>query len=86
MGEELACVFDVMDDEYMRTRAGDIRDVSERLLRILTGTGRNKKETFAGIERKRDAYEGRKENTALRQYCEYCRYRTDGILYKAGSR
>lgn len=38
VGEELACVFDAMDDEYMRTRAGDIRDVSERLLRILTGT------------------------------------------------
>ena len=34
-------IFDEMDDEYMRARAADIRDISDRLTRNLTGHGEN---------------------------------------------
>lgn len=32
-------MFEAMDDEYMRGRAADVRDVSERLIKILQGNG-----------------------------------------------
>ncbi len=35
--EKQAQLFSQMQDEYLRTRAGDVRDVAERLIRILTG-------------------------------------------------
>lgn len=36
-GEKLASIFSEMEDEYMKERAADITDVTERLIRILTG-------------------------------------------------
>ncbi len=38
-GETLAAWFAAMDDAYLRERAADIRDVTERILRNLTGDG-----------------------------------------------
>lgn len=35
VGDELCRLFLEMEDEYLRARAADIRDVSDRLLRIL---------------------------------------------------
>lgn len=35
--DKFAAIFEKMDDEYMRGRAADIRDVSDRLIDILTG-------------------------------------------------
>lgn len=32
-------LFAVMEDEYMKERAADVRDVSERLIRVLSGSG-----------------------------------------------
>ncbi len=36
-GDELAKMFEAMDDEYFRARSADIRDLSERLVSILQG-------------------------------------------------
>ena len=36
-GEEFAAIFAAMDDEYMKARAADIRDMSQRLYDILCG-------------------------------------------------
>ena len=36
-GEHFASVFSSMDDLYMRARAADVRDISERICRILAG-------------------------------------------------
>lgn len=36
-GDNFAKLFSGMDDAYMRERAADVRDVSERLIRVLTG-------------------------------------------------
>ena len=37
-GEEFAAIFASMDDDYMRGRAADVKDVAGRLIGILTGT------------------------------------------------
>ena len=37
VGERFATTFSLMDDPYMRARAADVRDVSERIGRILSG-------------------------------------------------
>lgn len=36
-GDNFAEVFAAMDDEYMRARAADVKDISERVVRILSG-------------------------------------------------
>ena len=36
--EEFAAMFASMDDDYMRARAADIKDISERVISILSGT------------------------------------------------
>jgi len=36
-GEKFADMFAAMDDEYMKARAADIRDISQRVIRILAG-------------------------------------------------
>lgn len=36
-GEKLAGVFALMDDAYMRERASDVKDISDRIVRILCG-------------------------------------------------
>ena len=36
-GDDYAQMFSAMDDDYMRERAADVRDISERLLTILNG-------------------------------------------------
>lgn len=36
-GENFASVFSSMDDDYMKERATDVRDISERLIAVLTG-------------------------------------------------
>lgn len=36
-GDNFAAMFAAMDDEYMRARAADIKDISERVIRILCG-------------------------------------------------
>lgn len=40
-GDNLAQVFAAMDDEYMRGRSADVKDISERLLSVLAGEGGN---------------------------------------------
>lgn len=46
-GDNFAEMFAAMDDEYMRARAADVKDISERVIRILSGveetTGRQKR-------------------------------------------
>lgn len=37
--EEVAAMFDALEDEYLRARGADLRDVGERILRILAGIG-----------------------------------------------
>ncbi len=37
-GEQFAAMFGQMDDDYMRARAADVRDISRRLVQCLTGT------------------------------------------------
>ena len=37
-GEQMAAMFLSMDDDYMRGRAADIHDISDRLISILNGT------------------------------------------------
>ncbi|MBQ2400910.1 MAG: phosphoenolpyruvate--protein phosphotransferase, partial [Lachnospiraceae bacterium] len=39
-GNQLAEMFAGMDDEYMKERAADLKDISDRLVRILTGCER----------------------------------------------
>ena len=36
-GEQCAAMFSAMDDEYMRERAADVRDIAARICRILSG-------------------------------------------------
>ena len=36
--DRFAAMFEAMDDDYMRGRAADIRDISQRLIEILSGT------------------------------------------------
>ena len=36
-GEQCAAIFSAMDDDYMRERAADVRDVAARICRILSG-------------------------------------------------
>lgn len=38
-GDNFAEMFASMDDEYMKARAADIKDVSNRLIRVLSGSG-----------------------------------------------
>jgi len=38
--EKYALIFSQMDDEYMSARAADIKDISERVISNITGTGR----------------------------------------------
>lgn len=38
-GDNFSRMFAAMDDDYMRERAADVKDISERLLTILTGNG-----------------------------------------------
>lgn len=40
-GDNFAQMFAAMDDEYMRGREADVRDISERLLNVLGGDGGN---------------------------------------------
>lgn len=40
--EEMASVFDAMEDEYFRGRAADVRDVGGRVVRLLSGKERGK--------------------------------------------
>lgn len=39
--EQFAEMFAAMDDEYMKARAADIRDISRRIINILAGVGEN---------------------------------------------
>ena len=39
--EEFAAIFSAMDDEYMKGRAADIKDISNRVINILSGTQLN---------------------------------------------
>lgn len=38
--EEFAAIFEMMDDEYMRERAADVRDIGKRLMAVLKGIQR----------------------------------------------
>lgn len=38
-GEQFAAVFASMDDEYMKARSADVKDISGRMIRILAGIG-----------------------------------------------
>ena len=38
-GEQFAAVFASMDDEYMKARSADVKDISGRVIRILAGVG-----------------------------------------------
>lgn len=38
-GDNYAAMFAAMEDEYMRGRSADVRDISERLINILSGSG-----------------------------------------------
>ena len=40
-GDKFAEVFAAMDDEYMKARSADVKDISERLVRNLSGEGDN---------------------------------------------
>jgi phosphotransferase system enzyme I (PtsI) len=40
-GENFAEMFASMDDDYLRERAADVRDISNRLIKILQGNGEN---------------------------------------------
>lgn len=40
-GDNLAEMFAAMDDEYMKARSADVKDISERLVRNLSGEGDN---------------------------------------------
>lgn len=47
-GNVFAQMFAQMDDEYMRAREADVRDVSDRVLRVLAGTDGNPLEKIRG--------------------------------------
>ncbi|MDO4307019.1 MAG: phosphoenolpyruvate--protein phosphotransferase [Eubacteriales bacterium] len=38
-GDNFSAMFAAMDDDYMRARAADIKDISDRLVRVLSGFG-----------------------------------------------
>ncbi|MEG0961454.1 MAG: phosphoenolpyruvate--protein phosphotransferase [Lachnospiraceae bacterium] len=38
-GEQFAAVFATMEDDYMKARAADVQDISQRVIRILAGIG-----------------------------------------------
>lgn len=38
-GEQFAAVFASMDDDYMKARSADVKDISGRVIRILAGIG-----------------------------------------------
>lgn len=40
-GDNFAEMFAAMDDEYMKARSADVKDISERLVRNLSGEGDN---------------------------------------------
>lgn len=42
--DNFSTLFEMMDDDYMRARAADVKDVSNRLIQILSG----REETAAG--------------------------------------
>ena len=44
-GENFSQMFASMDDDYMKERAADVKDISERIIRILSGVGGNEVET-----------------------------------------
>lgn len=48
-GDNFANMFSSMDDEYMRERATDVRDISERLISVLNGDAPQKIESTDGI-------------------------------------
>lgn len=48
-GDNFANMFATMDDEYMRERAVDVRDISERLIRVLSGDSSGTIESQDGI-------------------------------------
>ncbi len=43
-GNNFSAVFEEMDDDYMKERAVDVKDISERLIRILSGQEEKKEE------------------------------------------
>ncbi|MGI5990123.1 MAG: phosphoenolpyruvate--protein phosphotransferase [Lachnospiraceae bacterium] len=40
-GDNFAAMFQAMDDEYMKGRAADVKDISDRLVRILSGADKS---------------------------------------------
>ena len=40
-GDNFAAMFAAMDDEYMKARAADVKDISERIVNVLSGNGQN---------------------------------------------
>lgn len=40
-GDNFAAMFSAMDDDYMRERAADVKDISNRVIHILQGVGEN---------------------------------------------
>lgn len=48
-GDNFSKMFAEMDDEYFKARSADIRDISERLVRVLSGTDSRKELQEAGI-------------------------------------
>lgn len=38
-GEQFAAIFASMDDDYMKARSADVKDISERVIRVLAGVG-----------------------------------------------
>lgn len=82
-GDNFSKMFSQMDDEYMKARAADVKDISERLVSVLLGNGtdgephcgRRKEETAdAGAERQGDCYKRWQENPSLCQYWKCGRY------------
>lgn len=45
-GENFAKLFSSMEDSYMKARAADVRDISERLIRVLSGLGEKSTESY----------------------------------------
>lgn len=45
-GDNFASMFASMDDDYMRARAADVKDISDRLVRVLSGHGDGDMEAF----------------------------------------
>ncbi|MCU6748758.1 MULTISPECIES: phosphoenolpyruvate--protein phosphotransferase [Lachnospiraceae] len=40
-GDNFAAMFAAMDDEYMKARAADVKDISERIVNVLSGNGQD---------------------------------------------